>query len=1179
MKREAHIAAGILSIATALAACSPKEVDQQAQQAWQMSVDAKQPFIAIIGNAPPPIVSNQLIDVIPVTYTVSDPGAVVDVRVNGGKPVILPNMDGEGKVAYVNVGSEGTHTLTISAKHCETSKEFGYHCSPEAFYQATIISDFTPPGAQVESLSIMPDGKIQVNYRLVDTNAQFGGKIKSGNQTAQFTGDGRATLLFDFDRNTLQQLKVEICDGVNNCAKETFAETLQDNIPPTLTLLQEQVIEGNRVLTYQVSDNWQELLPLGGLVAVNGENVSITSPNGVVTFREKAQVGNTNVTVSARDFAGNTGASEHSFMYNPFPTSVEMIQIDNSGTVKFRVAVNTTGNNFPAENMTVDSTQKTGNVVLDSLPLLNKVFCADPVVDAQHIDITCKPLTPVGTFQFTLSGEAAGGESWRSQETFQLNVPNVNSSLLTWYILRTGIAYASMVGAMGIAGTATARRLQEVKRAKRVTEYKNRVIEQGRPIEEFMQFHDKPNRGDILVTFAKQLIHKEKKHTAHRLSKTERQTYELIEKVWTHEYKRGDIYGAIIKLKCIDPFGYPSLEKLKYEMIGLLLSQVVQEFEVISQHKYTEALMSHRVKQIKHLAKVLSKEKGYAKIPEDVRLKLERYISEFDLVLRARSVSSSTELLQSKELTQSNSQEKDLVRIFNALINWNNIVIAHDLVKHVNNEKNKAYMRTTLKRTISALRSEFLNELRHIDSDNLTSKSGQKNILRKYLQDMRLPRKMLEEFTALLNLEVSRRNHDYVSMIRSFDVLVKADQNLPLDETFVRTVEDAVMMINTDIEPYFEAKSIARLSTEMGTKLLSFYAYLQTLQQTTWWDAVRFDKKQEIEQKVEELAYVIASGRRGMFERMRPEIFTKGDEKEIGRIITLNVSWNNFAGVSNLLESTKEKNPSVVNSLITSFHDNYWVPHVKKIVDLLQVENIQSAQELAQTSVYDFTQGVEVNGLLQNHKEYMYWKLNLLPHWPNLSVFPFPEQTQNRIASEVLKLVLHNRLSFNIALKAIEKWYEFTTLNAYPTAIFHYVGVQREDIAKALSNGDITPVATALQKHLIRLSAYLQRVSSGERTVKNGDITAFYEISAANLQYNWTMPVIAWVRSMLKKTPVIRAEAVKPIPLSRDMERDKLAELAIHNIFATLVQDGLQGYDNAVRALKVEPVSQFIGSF
>lgn len=75
------------------------------------------------------------------------------------------------------------------------------------------------------------------------------------------------------------------------------------------------------------------------------------------------------------------------------------------------------------------------------------------------------------------------------------------------------------------------------------------------------------------------------------------------------------------------------------------------------------------------------------------------------------------------------------------------------------------------------------------------------------------------------------------------------------------------------------------------------------------------------------------------------------------------------------------------------------------------------------------------------------------------------------------------------------------------------------------------------------------------------------------------MPVIAWVRSMLKKTPVIRAEAVKPIPLSRDMERDKLAELAIHNIFATLVQGGLQGYDNAVRALKLEPVSQFIGSF
>ncbi len=1178
MKREATYAS-ILTIATALAACSPQEVDQQAQQAWQRGVDAQKPSIAIIGNAPPSIVSNQIIDVVPVTYSVSDPGAVVDVRVNGGKPVILPNLDGEGNVAYVNVGTEGAHTLTISAKHCETSKEFGYHCSPEAFYQATIISDFTPPGAQVESLAVMADGKIQVNYKLVDNNAHFGGKIRSGTQTAQFAGDGRATLLFDFDRNTLQHLQVEICDVVNNCANDTFADTLQDSIPPTLTLLQERVIEGKRVLTYQVSDNWQELLPLGGLVAINGENVSITSPNGVVTFNEKAQVGDSTITASAQDFSGNKTSTEHTLTYNPFPTRVEMIQVDGSGTVKFRVEVNTTGNNFPSENIEVESNQKSGNVILDSLPLFNKVFCADPVVDAQHIDITCKPLTPVGTFQFTLRGEAAGGESWQSKETFQMQIPEASSSLMMWYVISTGLAYASMVAASGLTGGLIHRRRQEAKRSKRVDQYIEDVVVRRKPLASFLEQHDTPRPIDRVASLAKSKILREKEKAPHRLSKTERQAYDLIEKVWNYEYKKGDIYGAIIKLRCIDPFGYPSLERLKYEMITLLLSKVTKEFEEISENRYTQTLSSHRIKQMKHLIKSMSTEKGFHKVREDIRIRLLNLISEFEIVTRARSVNSAEELFNAKEFSSRSRDEKNMTHIFNSLINWNNIVIASDIIKHVKNEKSKSYMRSVLKRTVNAIRSEFISELRQCDSDDLASKDRQKKLLRKYLQDMRLPKKLLEELSALLNLEVSRRNHDYVTMIRSFDSLVKVDNSLPLNETFVQTVEDAVTMINTDVEPFFASKSVVGLTPDMGTKILSFYAYLQGLQNSTWWNAIRFEKKFEIEQRVKELAYVIASGRRGLLEKMRPDVFKKGDESELGQMITLNAQWSNFVGVSYLLESVDGKIPSLASGLRRLFFDGCWTPHVKKIVDLLQVENAQAAQKIIQSSVYDFTQGVDINGLLQNHKEFMFWKLNLLPHWPNLGVFPFPEQTQSRIASEVLKLVLHNKLSFKTALKAVEKWYEFTTLNAYPTAIFHYVGVKREAIEKALSIGDITPIATTLQKHLIRLSAYLQRVSSGEKTTENDNIITFYEISAANLQYNWTMPVIAWLRSMMKNSSVIRSDAIKPIPLSRDMEREKLAELAIHNVFATLVQGGLAGYDSAVNALKLEPVSQFVGDF
>lgn len=162
---------------------------------------------------PPPIVNDKLINVVPVTYVVDETSTDTKVTVDGKNPVSLPNLDGPGKTALVNVGTEGAHVLQITAKHCETSSEFGYYCSPESIYTATIISDFTPAGAVVESIVTLPDSRMQVNYRLNDVNANLGGTISYGSTVTTFDTDGKSSLIFDFREKNINQVKVQVCDA------------------------------------------------------------------------------------------------------------------------------------------------------------------------------------------------------------------------------------------------------------------------------------------------------------------------------------------------------------------------------------------------------------------------------------------------------------------------------------------------------------------------------------------------------------------------------------------------------------------------------------------------------------------------------------------------------------------------------------------------------------------------------------------------------------------------------------------------------------------------------------------------------------------------------------------------------------------------------------------------------
>lgn len=1170
-----------IPLALLLASCAPQTIDLAAQKAWQQSVDAKKPGITILNN-PPTIVNDKLVDVVPVSYSIDESSTDSSVTVDGKKPVSLPNLDGPGKTALVNVGSEGAHVLQITAKHCETSAEFGYYCSPESIYTATIISDFTPAGAVVESIVTLPDGRMQVNYMLNDANANLGGTITYGNSVTSFDAEGKSSLIFDFKEKNINQVKVQVCDAVANCQTESLVDTLHDTTPPQLSLLSETVVEGNRVLTFQIQDNWQNLLPFGGKITVGNQTVGVPDESGIVTIRQdKVGVGETVINSTGVDAAGNPVMQAHKFNYNPFPTSVEMIKEGSDGTVRFRLHVDTTKKNFDPNLVTVHSEQDANPSILNSFPILKHVFCSDPEVDTQTIDITCKPLIPSGHFQYTLTGEAAGGQTWKATETFAIDTPQASVEAQLWYVLMTGMAYATAIASTGAVGTAVARRLEEQKRRKRVEEFEDVVVVRGQPLSGFLKRHDVPNALDIVAHEVKKIGEKKKKtkdSTLHRLAQSERNAYAQIERIWTYEYKRGDIYGALLKINGIDTRGYPSLEKLKYDVMGVLCNKINEEFEEIAQNRYVQAIGSHRIKMYRGFVHHFSKEKGFKKIRSDIREKLVTVTTAFDLIIKARSMAG-RDFIVAEHLNEQSVTPGQVVRIYNTLLDWNNFSVAHEIrkLKKINNVR--GLMDERYKKSLDGVRSQFLYDLSQADEGDITTKKGRVKIMKRYVEDMKLPHGLIQEFVSLIDLEEARRAHDYVRMMTSFDALVQNDSTLPMDETFRATVGDALQMIRMDLEPHYASHSIARMSKDAMKKLVQFDLQLQKLKKTNWWDAIRSEHKDIVELRVSELSIVLGANTTGFLQNKYKHTFDTGNEAEIFEFVRTISSWRNFYGVDNLLSSIGSSDELLRNSLFRRFTETVWSPYVEGIIENLKGGNMSEVQDIYEKSTFSMAQGIEIKSLITNYNEYSIWKAKQLPHWAHLDLFPYPEQTMEGISKKVEALIVENRLSFAESLLVIEKWYEFKSLNAKPVAVFQYLDIPLDEIQKSLQSGDLASLAKMMRLRLFNLSARMQQIlasNTGGMEVQK----SYYRLIGDGLQNFWTKPLIEWMKQVAEPgTGVIRTKQIKERTITMQQEPKNRAIDGVNNVFAALLGLGKDGYNQAVASSGVHSIQSFVGGY
>lgn len=1170
-----------IPIALLLASCAPQTIDLAAQQAWQQSVDAKKPGITLL-NTPPPIVNDKLINVVPVSYVVDETSTDTKVTVDGKNPVSLPNLDGPGKTALVNVGTEGAHVLQITAKHCETSSEFGYYCSPESIYTATIISDFTPAGAVVESIVTLPDGRMQVNYRLNDVNANLGGTISYGSNVTAFDTEGKSSLIFDFREKNINQVKVQVCDAVENCQTESFIETLHDATPPQLTLLNETVIEGNRILTFQMQDNWQNLLPFGGKITVGNQTVSVPDESGILTIRQdNVDVGESIISSTGVDLAGNTTAQQNMVSYNPFPTSVEMIQEGTDGTIKFRLHVDTTRKNFDPNLVKIQAEQDAEPSILNSFPLLKHVFCSDPEVDAQTIDITCKPIIPSGHFQYTLTGEAASGQSWRATETFSIDTPKASVEAQLWYVLMTGMAYATAIASTAAVGTAVARRFEEGKRKKRVEEFEDTVVVRGQPLNGFLKRHDVPNALDIVAHEVKKIGEKKKKGkepTLHRLAQSERNAYAQIERIWTYEYKRGDIYGALLKANSIDTRGYPSLEKLKYDIIGVLCSKINEECEEIVKNRYVQAIGSHRIKMYRGFIHGFSKEKEFKKLRPDIREKLIKVISTFDLVLRARSMDG-RDFIASQHLDDPSVSPEKVFEIYRTLLDWNNFSGAHEIRKMKKISRLRGPMDELYKKSLDNARSQFLYDLSQADESDIKTKKGRAKIMKRYVEDMKLPHGLIQEFISLMDLEEARRAHDYVKMVMSFDALVANDNTLPLDETFRATVGDALQMIRLDLEPHFTSHSITRMTSDTMKKIVQFDLQLQHLKKADWWNAIRNEHKDIVELRVAELSLVLGSNTAGFLQNKYKQIFDAGNEAEIFNLIRTISSWRNFYGVDQLLSSIGSSDTLLRNSLFRSFTETFWNPYVSGIIDNLKVGNMQVVQDIYENSTFNMPQGIEIRSLITNYNEYTIWKATQLPHWAHLDLFPYPEQTMAGISKQVETLIIENRLSFKEALSVVGRWYEFKSLNARPVAIFHYLDISLDEIQKSLQSGDLAPLAKTMRLKLFNLTARMQQIIAADEVGMKSQAT-YYRLIGDGLQNYWTKPLIEWVRQVAESsTGSIKTTQIKERTIVPQHEPKDRAIDAINNVFAALLAIGRDGYNQAVTSSGVQSIHAFVGGY
>lgn len=1170
-----------IPLALLLASCAPQTIDLAAQQAWQQSVDAKKPGITILNN-PPTIVNDKLVDVVPVSYSVDESSTDTTVTVDGKKPISLPNFDGPGKTALVNVGTEGAHVLQITAKHCETSSEFGYYCSPESIYTATIISDFTPAGAVVESITTLPDGRMQVNYALSDTNANLGGTITYGNSVTSFDANGKSSLIFDFREKNINQVKVQVCDAVANCQTESVVDTLHDTTPPQLLLLSETVVEGNRVLTFQLQDNWQNLLPFGGKITVGNQTVGIPDESGIVTIRQdKVDVGESVISSTGVDVAGNPAIQENKFTYNPFPTSVEMIQEGQDGTLRFRLHVDTTRKNFDPNLVTIHAEQDANPSILNSFPLLKHVLCSDPEVDTQTIDITCKPLIPSGHFQYTLTGEAAGGQSWKATETFSIDTPQASAEAQLWYVLMTGMAYATAVASTAAVGTAVARRFEESKRKKRVEEFEDQVILRGQPLGGFLKRHDEPNVLDIAVNEVRKMGEKKKrtKETIpHRLAQSERNAYAQIERMWTYEYRRGDIYGALLKARSIDTRGYPSLEKLKYDIIGVLCNKINEEFEEIVQNRYVQAIGSHRIKMYRGFIHGFSKEREFKKLRSDIREKLVTVTDTFDLVLRARSMAG-RDFVTAEHLDEASVTPARVANIYYTLLDWNNFSVAHEMRKLKKIAHLRGMMDEKYKKSLDNVRSQFLFDLSSSDVSDITTKKGRVKILKRYVEDMKLPHGLIQEFISLIDLEEARRAHDYVKMMMSFDTLVKNDSTLPMDETFRATVGDALQMIRMDLEPYYASHSVARMTKDAMKKLVQFDLQLQKLKKTNWWDAIRSEHKDVVEMRVGELSIVLGANTVGFLQNKYKQMFDDGNEVEIFGLIRTISSWRNFYGVDQLLSSIGNSDTLLRNSLSRSFIETFWSPYVAGIIESLKSGNMSEVQDMYEKSTFNMAQGIEIKSLITNYNEYSIWKTTQLPHWAHLDLFPYPEQTMAGISKQVEALIIENRLNFTDALSVVGRWYEFKSLNAKPVAIFHYLDIPLDEIQKSLQSGDLAPLAKTMRLKLFNLTARMQQILASP----TGDMEvqmAYYRLIGDGLQNYWTKPLIEWMRQVAEPpNGIIKTKQIKERTIVMQHEPKDRAIDAINNVFASLLALGRDGYYQTITSSGVQSINSFVGGY
>jgi len=1176
----------------ALAACDTQK-DLSAEQAWQATINAKQPQINLLGAAPPGITNKTTLSTIPVGYEISDPDAIVTVDVDGETPWILPRFEG-GKTALVNIATEGAHTLEISAKHCESTPEFAYYCSPEALYRATIISDFTSPGTSIESISTLTDGRMQVTYTLQDANVQFGGTITNTGVTVPFDQQGKASLIFDLKNTNPNQVTVQICDAVANCSSGiSFTETLQDATPPKLTLLNEKVVGGDRILTFQIEDNWQELLQYGGSVSAGGQKIPVTDRSGMVIVNQgKVNVGDAIVSASGTDFVGNTTTSENKFTYNPFPTSVEMVKTEKNGTVTFRVHVDTTSQNFNQKSVGIVTTQETDSAFINKFPLLKNIYCADPIVDSQTIDVTCTPTIPFGLFTYTLTGEAAGGQTWTSSETFTLNIPPESSGTQILYVLMTGLAYAGVAAGVGFVGTQTQRKTADIMRGRRAEEFKQTVIAKKKKLKDFLLVHDKPTTIHKVLHKAGQMIGNKGGDEIHRLSRSERAVYRELERIWHDGSYVNNIDTAITKTLAIDTFGYSSLHKLKYDMATMLFGQVVSEFEEISQNKNSEVAGSHKVKQLRDLIKGVSQQKHFKSLGKEVRERALQLTNEFDLILTAKSMSG-RDFIAHKELNGILTSSEEVKDMYSTLIAWGNFTVAHEIRKLKKISKYRKSMDDEFNSGIQGVRSEFLSNLRSLDGGDMKTSSGIKKILSKYSEGMRLPHNLIQEFAFFLNLEQAHRAHDYPLMFSYLNRLVLIDNMLPTDVIFNELIEDALNQINQDLKPVFESKSVARISPTMASKFLAIETQLDLLKKTRWWDSIQCPSKYIVELQTRDLSTILLASTPGALQNKFSEIFKYKDEAKIFELIKVISQWKNFSGAAGLLASITENNDILGHSLSRSFDSQIWSVYMSTIIDNLKAGNMDAVKEIYENTVFNVTQGVEVKSLITNYMKYTDWKRDSLPHWAHTDLFPFPEETLAMIDEQVQRLVLENRLTLTQSLRVVEKWYEFVSLNAKPTALFTFVDIPVEEIQQNIRLKDILPLAKQLKMKLAKITAKLDSINSTNREVDK-ELIEYYRLIGTDLQMYWLAPLLGWMKEASKieegkaivdgKVKIIQKASIPTTSIVKkefveSQKEEQNAIIAINNLFFALLQLGAQRATREGLLAGVRPLDRFIGDY